>query len=264
MLASKIKEIRNGRVIVKDSKVRDANPDGTISPDEEKRMAELLREANESKSRLKAKAYEIGGSFRGPGNWKRVKSILTSDSKTKDKYDLVWQNDKYEVYEDENREFELVRKSDKSVVGQYATLQGAKLEASESSKVDAHLSKTKDAKTKHEYKGYVLEWDNENNKIPAKIISPKGQVIFTYAVGAEPTITGFNSKVELDLSKTKDANIVNAGNIKGINWEVRKDIKNGNVIYIGESDLDDMTYEGAYPAQVAKELMNWIRGHAGN
>jgi hypothetical protein len=125
-------------------------------------------------------------------------------------------------------------------------------------------SKTKDAKTKHEYKGYVLEWDNENSKVPAKIISPKGKIIFTYAIGAQPTITGFNSKVELDLSKTKDANIVNAGNIKGINWEVRKDIKNGNVIYIGESDLDDMTYEGAYPAQVAKELMNWIRGHAGN
>jgi hypothetical protein len=144
MLVSKIKEIKNGRVIVKDSKIGDANPDGTISPDEEKRMAELLREANESKSRLKAKAYEIGGSFRGPGNWKRVKSILTSDS------------------------------------------------------------------------------------------------------------------------KTKDANIVNAGNIKGINWKVRKDIKNGNVIYIGESDLDDETFEGAYPAQVAKELMNWIIRHAGN
>lgn len=89
MLASKIKEIRNGRVIVKDSKIGDANPDGTISPDEEKRMAELLREANESKSRLKAKAYEIGGSFRGPGNWKRVKSILTSDSKTKDVSETV-------------------------------------------------------------------------------------------------------------------------------------------------------------------------------
>lgn len=127
--------------------------------------------------------------------------VVMKDSKTKDKYDLVWQNDKYEVYEDENREFELVRKSDKSVVGQYATLQGAKLEASESSKVDARLSKTKDAKTKHEYKGYTLEWDNENSKVPAKIISPKGKIIFTYSAGSLPTISGFNAKVDADLSK---------------------------------------------------------------
>lgn len=319
MLASKIKEIRNGRVIVKDSKIGDANPDGTISPDEEKRMAELLREANESKSRLKAKAYEIGGSFRGPGNWKRVKSILTSDSKTKDRL-IDLGNYKgvriYEGTENQTDKFFTYGEGHGANIGYLAGYTLKELQ----SKIDAHLSKTKDAKTKHEYKGYVLEWDNENNKIPAKIISPKGQVIFTYAIGAEPTITGFNSKVELDLSKTKDgeaeesfikanlasgkidyiaaakelmslgysqpdamrtvriwlgkveldlsktkdANIVNAGNIKGINWEVRKDIKNGNVIYIGESDLDDMTYEGAYPAQVAKELMNWIRGHAGN
>ena len=54
------------------------------------------------------------------------------DSKTKDKYELVWQNSKFEIYEDENNEFELVRKSDKAIIGQYATIQGAKLDAQNS------------------------------------------------------------------------------------------------------------------------------------
>lgn len=59
----------------------------------------------------------------------------------------------------------------------------------------------KDAKTTHKYKGYVLEWDNEDNKVPAKIISPAGKVIFTYSAGSLPTISGFNAKVDADLSK---------------------------------------------------------------
>lgn len=54
------------------------------------------------------------------------------DSKTKDKYELVWQNSKFEIYEDENNEFELVRKSNKAIIGQYATIQGAKLDAQNS------------------------------------------------------------------------------------------------------------------------------------
>jgi hypothetical protein len=231
----------------KDSKTKDANPDGTISPDEEKRMAELLREANESKSRLKAKAYEIGGSFRGPGNWKRVKSILTSDSKTKDKYDLVWQNDKYEVYEDENREFELVRKSDKSVVGQYATLQGAKLEASESSKVDAHLSKTKDVKTFNSEE----DWRATVREIGGRVeeIQTDKNILFAYLSGNRVVgqfdrnkkkgvieVKNYDSKVELDLSKTKDA------------WKIGESIKyfiNGQANYGRIIDYDDSTNDGS-------------------
>jgi mannose-6-phosphate isomerase-like protein (cupin superfamily) len=77
-----------------------------------------------------------------PGDKKKFKTekearehaSLSQDSKTKDKYDLVWANGKYEIYEDENGEFELVRKSNKATVGQYATLQGAKLDAQESTK----------------------------------------------------------------------------------------------------------------------------------
>ena len=43
--------------------------------------------------------------------------VITKDVISKDKYELVWQNEKYEIYEDENNEFELIRKSNKSVMG---------------------------------------------------------------------------------------------------------------------------------------------------
>jgi len=76
------------------------------------------------------------------------------DSKTKDKYELVWQNSKFEIYEDENNEFELVRKSDKAIIGQYATIQGAKLDAQNSWQDDWKSGKldngTKDSEDENE------------------------------------------------------------------------------------------------------------------
>lgn len=49
----------------------EANPDGTISDDEDERMAiaeqEFYDKALELADDLKAEAYEIGGDFRGPG-----------------------------------------------------------------------------------------------------------------------------------------------------------------------------------------------------
>jgi mannose-6-phosphate isomerase-like protein (cupin superfamily)/uncharacterized protein YegP (UPF0339 family) len=98
-----------------------------------------------------------------PGDKKKFKTekearehaSLSQDSKTKDKYDLVWANGKYEIYEDENGEFELVRKSNKATVGQYATLQGAKLDAQESTK--DYYTKTKDK--------YDLVWANGKYEI---------------------------------------------------------------------------------------------------
>lgn len=236
MLASKIKEIRNGRVIVKDSKIGDANPDGTISPDEEKRMAELLREANESKSRLKAKAYEIGGSFRGPGNWKRVKSILTSDSKTKDVKTFNSEEDWRATVREIGGRVEEIQ-TDKNIL--FAYLSGNRVVGQfdrNKKKGVIEDSKTKDVKTQHEYKGYILEWDNEDNNIPVKIISPSGKVIFTYVIGTMPTLTGFNSKVDAHLSKTKDA------------WKIGESIKyfiNGQANYGRIIDYDDSTNDGS-------------------
>ena len=55
---------------------RDANPDGTISPDEEGRMRTLIEKARRANADLRAEAYEIGGSFRGPGYWAQVKRVL--------------------------------------------------------------------------------------------------------------------------------------------------------------------------------------------
>jgi len=72
------------RFKVKDSKIKDANPDGTVSPDEEWRSKELVQKATRLKQELKREAYEIGGSFRGPGIWREVRMELTKDSKTKD------------------------------------------------------------------------------------------------------------------------------------------------------------------------------------
>ena len=51
--------------------LNEANPDGTISDDEDDRMAmaemEFYDKALELADDLKAEAYEIGGKFRGPG-----------------------------------------------------------------------------------------------------------------------------------------------------------------------------------------------------
>jgi len=60
--ANKIEEFNN---------LNEANPDGTISDDEDDRMAmaeqEFYDKALELADDLKAEAYEIGGKFRGPG-----------------------------------------------------------------------------------------------------------------------------------------------------------------------------------------------------
>jgi hypothetical protein len=53
------------------SQIEEANADGTISDDEDERREELEMEVyNEAKSfadSVKERAYDIGGSFRGPG-----------------------------------------------------------------------------------------------------------------------------------------------------------------------------------------------------
>lgn len=60
--ANKIEEFNN---------LNEAKPDGTISDDEDERMAiaeqEFYDKALELADDLKAEAYEIGGNFRGPG-----------------------------------------------------------------------------------------------------------------------------------------------------------------------------------------------------
>jgi len=55
---------------------KDANPDGTVSPDEDRREAELTQKAKKLFSDLKTEAYAIGGPFRGPGIWGRIKRTL--------------------------------------------------------------------------------------------------------------------------------------------------------------------------------------------
>lgn len=56
---------------IEESVVNEANPDGTISDDEDERREDLEMEVyHEAKSfaeSVKERAYEIGGSFRGPG-----------------------------------------------------------------------------------------------------------------------------------------------------------------------------------------------------
>ena len=59
----------------------DANPDGTISPDEDRREADLGRKVISAVAEFKREAYDIGGSFRGPGIWSRIKRLLTRDAK---------------------------------------------------------------------------------------------------------------------------------------------------------------------------------------
>lgn len=61
-------------------KAKDANPDGTISPDEDRREADLGRKVITAVVEFKREAYDIGGSFRGPGIWSRVKRLLARDA----------------------------------------------------------------------------------------------------------------------------------------------------------------------------------------
>ena len=49
------------------SKVKDANPDGTISGDEERRTQALIQKALKDVESWKKEAEAIGGSFRSPG-----------------------------------------------------------------------------------------------------------------------------------------------------------------------------------------------------
>jgi len=72
--------IISGTRIYKDSKISDANPDGTISPDEDRRRKEIVERAQKMRSDLKREAYQIGGNFRGPGIWSEVKKVLSMDS----------------------------------------------------------------------------------------------------------------------------------------------------------------------------------------
>lgn len=58
---------------------KDANPDGTRSPDEEQRKSALYDEVARTVSNWKRQAYEIGGTFRGPGIWNEVKKQMRRD-----------------------------------------------------------------------------------------------------------------------------------------------------------------------------------------
>jgi hypothetical protein len=58
------------------AKTSDANPDGTIGPNEEQELKALMTEANSVMKKFKERAYQIGGSFRGPGYWKRVQTFI--------------------------------------------------------------------------------------------------------------------------------------------------------------------------------------------
>ena len=57
-------------------KAKDAKSDDTISPDEDQRLKALMLKASQTMKSLKAEAYEIGGSFRGPSYWKRVQEFM--------------------------------------------------------------------------------------------------------------------------------------------------------------------------------------------
>ena len=65
--------------------VTEANSDGTISDDEDELMDDLMGTIEAAIDDLIAdsrdKAYEIGGSFRGPGNVDRIKKLLVAKVK---------------------------------------------------------------------------------------------------------------------------------------------------------------------------------------
>tara|TARA_B100001778_G_C18224911_1_gene466215 strand:- start:32 stop:313 length:282 start_codon:yes stop_codon:yes gene_type:complete len=53
------------------SAVKEANPDGTISPDEDRKREKLVKDSVKNLKKLvddiKRQAYKIGGTFRSPG-----------------------------------------------------------------------------------------------------------------------------------------------------------------------------------------------------
>ena len=63
---------------VLNGKAKDAKADGTYSPDEEADEKILLAKAAKAVADFRAEAYRIGGSFRGPGIWARVKATIKS------------------------------------------------------------------------------------------------------------------------------------------------------------------------------------------
>ena len=75
----------NLNTALKLDKLFEANPDGTISDDEDERRAELLERVKEQMQELLASAEfdakDIGGSFRSPGIMAEIKKELTSQLK---------------------------------------------------------------------------------------------------------------------------------------------------------------------------------------
>jgi hypothetical protein len=57
-------------------KAKDANPDGTISPDEDQRRKALVQKALSDIENWKREAKEIGGSFRSPGIMAEIKRAV--------------------------------------------------------------------------------------------------------------------------------------------------------------------------------------------
>ena len=65
------------------NKINEAYADGTVSPDEDRKMSKLLDKLekeistfNNKVQRMYAEADKIGGSFRGPGYSKQLDDIL--------------------------------------------------------------------------------------------------------------------------------------------------------------------------------------------
>ena len=59
------------------TKSRDDRSDGTVSDDEDRREAELKRRIEAFAREVKKEAYEIGGSFRGPGIYARMLQVMS-------------------------------------------------------------------------------------------------------------------------------------------------------------------------------------------
>lgn len=131
------------------------------------------------------------------------------DSKTKDKYELVWQNSKFEIYEDENNEFELVRKSNKAIIGQYATIQGAKLDAQNSWQDDWKSGKL-DNGTK--------DPEDENESLKVKIGDIRKNMDAARKMGFDTA----PYQKEIDKLETKDDNGKN-GYYAGMTGKARTD-----------------------------------------
>jgi len=131
------------------------------------------------------------------------------DSKTKDKYELVWQNSKFEIYEDENNEFELVRKSNKAIIGQYATIQGAKLDAQNSWQDDWKSGKL-DNGTK--------DPEDENESLKVKIGDIRKNMDAARKMGFDTA--PYQKEIDKLETKTKDDNSKN-GYYAGITGKAR-------------------------------------------